>query len=77
MLEYAFDFLEAAFGQGQELVLFVTELSAGYYSLWYIRENGCDRYYKYNKGLLFTERQQEISGRIEEARDMMTGADRT
>ena len=77
MLEYAFDFLEAAFGQGQELVLFVTELSAGYYSLWYIRENGCDRYYKYNKGLLFSERQQEISGRIEEARDMMTGADRT
>ena len=41
------------------------------------RENGCDRYYKYNKGLLFNERQQEISGRIEEARDMMTGADRT
>ncbi len=76
MLEYAFDFLEAAFGKGQELVLFVTELTAGFYSSWYIRENGCDRYYQYNKGLLFAERQQEISGHIEEARDMMAGADR-
>ncbi len=77
MLEYAFDFLEAAFGQGQELVLFVTELTAGFYSTWYIRENGCDRYYKYNKGLLFAEREQAIINRIEEAKDLMTGADRT
>ncbi len=76
-LEYAFDFLEAAFGQGQELVVFVTELTAGYYSAWYIRENGCDRYYMYNKGLLFAERQQEISRQIDEAKDLMTGADRT
>ena len=75
-LEYAFDFLEAAFGKGQELVLFVTELTAGYYSAWFIRENGCDRYYQYNKGLLFAERQQMISRQIEEARDLMTGADR-
>ncbi|MCD2492942.1 AAA family ATPase [Lacrimispora sp. NSJ-141] len=74
-LDYAFDFLEAAFGQGQELVVFVTELTAGYYSAWYIQENGCDRYYKYNKGLLFAERQQEISSQIEEAKDWMTGAD--
>lgn len=73
-LDHAFDFLEAAFGQGQELVVFVTELTAGYYSSWYIRENGCDRYYQYNKGLLFAERQKEIVGRIEEAKDWMTGA---
>lgn len=76
-LECAFDFLEAAFSQGQELVVFVTELTAGYYSAWFIRENGCDRYYKYNKGLLFAERQQEIIGQIEEAKDWMTGANLT
>ena len=58
------------------MVLFVTELTAGYYSAWFIRENGCDRYYQYNKGLLFAERQQMISRQIEEARDLMTGADR-
>jgi hypothetical protein len=74
-LEYAFDFLEAAFGEGQELILFVTELTAGFFSAWFIRENGCDRYYKYNRGLLFAERQQAIHGQIEEAKDMMTGAD--
>ena len=74
-LEYAFDFLEAAFGQGQELVLFVTELTAGFFSAWFIRENGCDRYYKYNKGLLFAERGRAISDRIEEAKELMTGAD--
>ena len=74
-LEYAFDFLEAAFGEGQELILFATELTAGFFSAWFIRENGCDRYYKYNRGLLFAERQQAIHERIEEAKEMMTGAD--
>ncbi|MCI8550802.1 MAG: AAA family ATPase [Lachnospiraceae bacterium] len=73
-LEYAFDFLEAAFGEGQELVLFVTELTSGFFSAWFIRENGCDRYYKYNRGLLFAERQKAIHEKIEEAKDMMTGA---
>ncbi|MCI8464488.1 MAG: AAA family ATPase [Lachnospiraceae bacterium] len=74
-LEYAFDFLEAAFGEGQELILFATELTAGFFSAWFIRENGCDRYYKYNRGLLFAERQQAIHEKIEAAKDKMTGAD--
>ena len=74
-LEYAFDFLEAAFGGGQELILFATELTAGFFSAWFIRENGCDRYYKYNRGLLFAERQQAIHEKIEAAKDKMTGAD--
>lgn len=73
-LECAFDFLEAAFGEGEELILFVTELTAGFFSAWFIRENGCDRYYKYNRGLLFAERQKMIHEKIEEARDKMTGA---
>ena len=73
-MECAFDFLEAAFGEGEELILFVTELTAGFFSAWFIRENGCDRYYKYNRGLLFAERQKMIHEKIEEARDKMTGA---
>ena len=73
-LECAFDFLEAAFGEGQELILFVTELTAGFFSAWFIRENGCDRYYKYNRGLLFAERQKAIHEQIEDAKDKMTGA---
>lgn len=74
MMENAFDFLELAFGKGQELVMFVTELNAGFFSSWYIRENGCDRYYMYNKGLLFADRQKEIAARIEDAKDDMIGA---
>ena len=74
-LDNAYDFLEAAFGQGQELVLFTAELAAGYYSAWFIDENGCDRFYMYNKGLLFSQRHREISAEIETAQEMMAGAD--
>ncbi len=72
-LECAFDFLEAAFGEGEELVLFVTELTAGFFSAWFIRENGWDRYYKYNRGLLFAERQKVIHEKIETAKGEMAG----
>ena len=39
-LQNVFDFMEAAFGDSQEMVAFITELNANYYSLWFIRENG-------------------------------------
>lgn len=59
-LEHGFDFMEAAFGSSQEMVSFVTELGTGYYSVRFLKENDCDRYYKYNRGLLFDERQDAI-----------------
>ena len=40
-LNNAFDFAEKAFGHGPEMVLFVTELAAGFYSISFIQENGC------------------------------------
>lgn len=70
-LEHGFDFMEAAFGDGQEMVSFVTELGAGSYSIWFLRENDCDRYYKYNKGLLFDERQEAILNRLDELENDM------
>ena len=48
-LQNTFDFLEAAFADGQEMVIFVTELNTSPYSLEFISEHGCDSYYKYNK----------------------------
>ncbi len=45
-LTHAFDFMEAAFGESQEMVAFITELNANYYSVWFINENGCDQYYR-------------------------------
>ena len=70
-LECAFDFCETAFGEGQELVVFVTELTINPYSSWFISENGCDRYYKYNKGLLFREGRQGILDDMDALRDRM------
>lgn len=66
MLTNTFDFMEEAFGDSQEMVVFVTELNANYYSIQFIKENGCDQYYRYNKGLLFDERQEKILKRMEE-----------
>mgnify|MGYP003261551020 CR=1 FL=1 len=66
MLQNVFDFMEAAFGDSQEMVAFITELNANYYSLWFIRENGSDQYYRHNKGLLFDNRQTQILGQMEE-----------
>ena len=59
------DFLELAFAEGQELVVFVTELNTNPYSMEFISENGCDSYYKYNKKLLFDQEQREILEELE------------
>lgn len=70
-LENAFLFLEDAFGESQEMVAFVTELNANYYSVWFIRENGSDLYYRYNKGLLFDERRQDVMRQMDEVESML------
>ena len=62
-LEHAFDFMEAAFGGSQEMVLFVTELNTGFYSIEFLQEYDCERYYQYNKNLLFS-REEELLGQV-------------
>lgn len=59
-LEYAFDFMEAVFAGSQEMVLFMTELNTGFYSVKFLQEYECERYYQYNKELLFSEEEREI-----------------
>lgn len=39
-----------------EVLIFVTELTANYYSARFIGRYGCDRYYLHNKQLQFGER---------------------
>lgn len=70
-LQYVFDFLEDAFGQSQEMVAFITELNANYYSVWFIKENGSDSYYRYNKGLLFDERHHDIVRQMDGVEGML------
>lgn len=64
MLEYAFDFMEEVFGTGQELVIFVTELNRDYYSVRFLQEYECERYYRYNRQLLADESSREIEERL-------------
>ena len=59
-LEHAFDFMEAAFAGSQELVLFVTELNTGAYSVHFLQDYECERYYQYNRDLLFSQEEEEI-----------------
>lgn len=65
-LDAAFDFMEDAFGEGQEMVVFITELNTNFYSIQFLKDNDCDKYYKYNKGLLLDERQKEILDQMDE-----------
>ena len=65
-LDYAFDFMEAAFSDSQEMVVFVTELNTNFYSIQYLKENDCDKYYMYNKRLLFDEQSANVLKELEE-----------
>ena len=64
-LEAAFDFMEQAFAESQEMVVFVTELTVNPVSHAFLTENGCERYFQYNKDLLLEHRkaalQQELA----------------
>ena len=64
-LERAFDFLEAAFGSSQEIVTFITELNTNYYSVHFLQNYECERYYRYNQKLLFEEQNQELMKKID------------
>lgn len=64
-LKIAFDFMEENFGQSQEMVIFLTELTANYYSMNYIREYGSEEYYRYHKDLLLSERKEELLREIQ------------
>lgn len=60
MLEYAFDFMEAVFAGSQEMVMFLTELNTGFYSVHFLQQYDCERYYQYNKNLMFDDQEQGI-----------------
>ena len=60
----AFRFLEQTFGQAQELVIFVTEVTAGYDTSWFVENFGCDAYFRHNKELLFDDTRRRIRDEI-------------
>ena len=59
-LENAFAFMEDAFQAGEEMVVFVTELTMDPLASRFITENGCERYFKYNQSLHIGSRRAAI-----------------
>ena len=64
-LSNAFLFCEEVFGEGQEILILVTELTINLYGARFISRYGCKEYFNHNKDLLFYERQKEIIREIE------------
>ena len=65
MLEYAFDFMEGTYGDSQEMVIFITELNTSYHAVKFLAENSCERYFQYNKRLLFEDREADIIKKLD------------
>lgn len=63
-LAAGFDFMESAFGDGQEMVVFVTNLNSGFYSRYFLKDHDCDKYFQYNKGLLLEETERKLKEKI-------------
>lgn len=59
-LENVFTFCEEAFGDSQEMLILVTELTINPHSARFIGNYGCKKYFEHNKELLFHERQIQI-----------------
>ena len=64
-LDNAFRFLEETLGSGQEMLIFVTELSINPITSQFIFEHGCEKYYEHNKRLMFENKQDELTKRID------------
>lgn len=67
-LEHAFSAIIQCFGEGQELVIFLTELTTNFYSMKFISENGSESYYEYNKLLLLHDTKKELLEEIKQAK---------
>ena len=51
---------KTACGNGQEMVIFVTWLTTGKSSVRFLQENECERYYEYNRRLLFENQENSL-----------------
>jgi len=64
-LNNVFYFVEEAWGESEEMLLLVTELTAHKITARFISTFGCDQYYEHNKNLDFQTRHKDILQRIE------------
>ena len=65
-LARAFEFVEAAFGDQQELLVFTTELTSRTVTARYLAQYGSPSYFAHNEDMILSERQRDLRHRIEE-----------
>ena len=63
-LTNAFHFMKDVFGEGQEMVMFLTELSRNRHVLFFVQETGHKEYYRYNRLLMVNEQREELKKEI-------------
>ncbi len=63
-LDNVFDFLEEVFSDGQEILVFETELSANPNIVSFIRNYGCDKYHEHSQKLHLSERRVDIADKL-------------
>lgn len=65
-LASAFSFVEAAFGDAQEMLVFTTELTSRTATARYIAQHGSASYFEHNADMILSERQRDLRRRVEE-----------
>jgi hypothetical protein len=65
-LHNAFSFIGAAFGEKQEMLIFVTELTTRSHAAQFIGRYGSEAYFAHNADLMLDDRKSDLQRRIEE-----------
>ena len=63
-------FLEESFGEGQELIYFMTVLTANRHSSTYIARFGCDAYARFNQELLLFDAKDLLKQEIKAGQEI-------
>ena len=59
-LQNAFSFIKESFGEEQEMLLFVTGITADHDLITFIAENGCPAYFQYSGMLLYNKEEKDL-----------------
>lgn len=71
-LEYAFDFMEQAFLNGQEMVVFITDLTLNKEAVAFLTEHPSERFTRYNQQLLIGTRRQQLLSELDRDTEQFT-----
>ena len=63
-LSNLFNFVSGCFGDGNEMLILITELTVNYNSARFIAEKGCEEYYKYDKKYQLYDRNKELMSEV-------------